>query len=535
VSAGQVLYGELYYWYGPVDPYLNALLFRIFGVRAGVLIVAGLCSAALMTMLTFMLACRFTRAFGAGVIATTFVYLCAFGHYYVNDIFNWATPYAYAATYGMLAATASLYGLVRFADGARVGWFVASLACLGVTALAKLEPTLPAVMAHVAFVLAAWFAGRPLRRFLPVYGLTALGIVAVVVVLTLRGGSGSYETSVLSQMNARNLGPVLRFMGVSEWRTALPAVAMSTLRLGLALVIPIVLSALVARPMAVWVSVAASAAGAFALTVGAEPTMALRGLPVLVVMGFGAVAWRFTTHRRERPRLVADVVLWAFAVGTLARVPLAAGAHHYGFYLIPVALTAFLLLWFRYAPAFRPDVPALRWCSSGAGVALAAGLCWTHAHAAREMYARHTVVVSTPRGEVRLLDAVGGIPAGEWYAATIDRLRAFPPDTTVMAVPDGVALAFFAGLPSWGPHYSYYPPEVGSERADARLRADLEADPPDLIVLLNFLDLGPYGALGFGRDYARASMAWMQQHYETDRVIGPNAIVIARRRGLSSP
>jgi hypothetical protein len=523
LAAGDVLYASVRYWYGPLAPYVNALLFAVFGVHTSVLQAAGLCSAGLMATLLWALAWRTAGAPAAATVTTAFVSLCAFGHYYVSDIFNWVTPYAYPATYGMVLATASLYALVRALEAEGSRWFTASLVLLALTLVTKLEPAFAALLAHAAFVVVSIRLGtrRP-GRLIGAYVCVLAATLAAGGGFVVRTGTASLDASLLSLANPRTAVPIARYMGWSEWQTALPAVAISTLRLGACLAAPLL-------------GVAGAVVVPVIAFVGVPPEMALRGLPVLALLGFGETLRRLGRRTGDERAAAVDLVLWAFAIGALARLPLTAGAHHYGFYLLPVPLAVVLLLWFRRLPALLGGTPAVTRLCGSAAIAMVATLAWTHLTASAAMYHQHTVHVVTPRGDLRLLDGVvGGISVGQVYAATVERLRAYPPDTTVFAAPEGAGLAFLAGLPSWGRDLSYYPPATGPDD-DARLRAALEEDPPGLAMFLNVIDLRHYGAQGFGRDYATHSTAWLQQRYESDRVLSGNTVVIARPRGSTPP
>src|SRR5688500_15442275 len=56
---GESLYTQAYYLYGPLAPYLNALLFRIFGAHLNVLYVAGIVTSFLLVLLTYQLGKQF--------------------------------------------------------------------------------------------------------------------------------------------------------------------------------------------------------------------------------------------------------------------------------------------------------------------------------------------------------------------------------------------------------------------------------------------------------------------------------------------
>jgi hypothetical protein len=98
LAEGKMLYRDVWYLYGPGAPYLNSLLFRIFGIHLNVMYFAG-SLAGLATMLTlFRCALYFAPlpvAFAIGYI----VLIQSFG----GGIFNYPLPYAYASVYGSVA------------------------------------------------------------------------------------------------------------------------------------------------------------------------------------------------------------------------------------------------------------------------------------------------------------------------------------------------------------------------------------------------------------------------------------------------
>jgi hypothetical protein len=537
LAAGDMLYADARYWYGPLAPYGNALLFALFGTHTRVLQAAGLCSAVLMTGLLWALGRHLAGAGAAAAVTGAFVSLCAFGHYYVSDTYNWVTPYAYPATYGMVLATASLYALLRSLESSRPAWHTVSLACLALTLLTKLEPAFAAALAHVAFLGTAYRAGdRQVPHLLARYAGILVGVGGVVAAFTLRAGAGEYDANMFSQLNVRNLAPILQYMGVAEWGAGLDLASRSAIRLSACLGVPFVLAPVVATrgPFATGCALAACCAIAIASFLYLPPEQALRGLPLLVLLATADALAHFLRDPSQHVAARADLIMWAFALGALARVPLAAGAHHYGFYLLPVPLAALVLLCFRRLPALRgggaTTTRLFRWTA----FALVGTLAYTHTRISAAYYAQHTAHVVTPRGDLWLIDDVGGVPIGRTYAAAVERLREYPPDTTVLAAPEGAGLVFLAGLPTWGHAFSYYPPEVGAE-ADRRLRRSLETTPPGLLLLTNVLDLRHYGFQGFGRDYATESMTWLQRRYVLDRAFTGDAVVIARPAPSAAP
>jgi hypothetical protein len=526
LAEGQRLYADVRYYYGPLAPYLNAALFRIFGTDSGVLMGAGLVSAALMCALLYALGARLAGRLGATVAAAAFLYLCAFAHLYHAAIFNWVLPYAFPATYGMLAATASLYLLVRHvALGRRVD-LALSVVCLGLAALAKLEAFLPAAAVHGVFAVTTRRGWRPMLR---PYLLVAAVVAAVHALFGVAVGRGLFTGNLTALFNPGALPVILRFAGLADW----PATGIALLESSLAFVTVVLatvgLGRLVRRQrearLAPLVTAVGSAAVAIVVYTVLPPHRAFRMLPLLLVV-LVTIDWR-RARRGPAPEseALARLLLWTFALASLARMPLVAGAPHYGFYLLPVPLIALAAFWLRVAPRAFSDrglVPSSAVC---AGVAMIAAIAVPTYRESREFYARHTVHVRAPRGEMYLLADVGGYPVGQTYAEAIERLATFAPETRVLALPQGVGLGFLAGLRSWDGMHSVLPPELPSPDADARLVAHLERDHPDVVLWIG-MDLGEYGTAGFGVDYAVATLAWVKAHYRTTAALGPRGYVL---------
>jgi hypothetical protein len=527
VAAGQVLYRDLRYYYGPLAPYVNAALMAVFGVRVGVLTAAGAASAALMCALLYLLARRFTGRVGAATAAVAFLYLCAFGHYYVNGIFNWVLPYNYGATYGMLAATASLYFLVRRAQDGRDRDLYASVALLVPAALAKPETLLPAAAAHALFVVTA-------RPRLGAYAVAAAGVLGVFGLFAALGAP--LVRDYLQSVAGTGENPILlRLMGLADWRGSLLAAGRSGLALAAAVGATAALALVDRRVTARAGHVATAAAAALvagALIAWVPALEELRALPVVLLGLFVYWERRWWRARAERPTVLPRLLLLAFALASLVRLPLATGAQHYGFYMLPVPLAALAVAWFADLPRWLPGAP--HGPATWAGIGLFAALVATHHRMSLELWDMHTARIDTPRGEMLLLDGIGGFPLGTTYAETVRWLSRFPPQTRVMVIPEGVGLTFLAGLTPCCGEYSFLPAELTGP-FEERLLARLEREPPDLIVRVN-VNMAEYGSQGFGADYGRRVTVWVRANYEPIAAFGPEQYVLVfRRRPAPAP
>jgi hypothetical protein len=108
LAEGKMLYRDVWYPYGPAAPYLNALLFRIFGTHITVAYLAGALAALVQALTLF----RCTLYFAPPLVAFALGYIIliqSFG----PGIFTYPLPYSYASVYGSVAACLFLFYAVR--------------------------------------------------------------------------------------------------------------------------------------------------------------------------------------------------------------------------------------------------------------------------------------------------------------------------------------------------------------------------------------------------------------------------------------
>jgi len=111
LAQGKMLYRDAWYPYGPGAPYLNAFLFRIFGIHTTVAYLAG-ALAGLAEALTLFRCALYLVAYSPVAFALGYVVLIqSFG----PGIFNYPLPYSYASVYGSVAACLFLLYAIRVA------------------------------------------------------------------------------------------------------------------------------------------------------------------------------------------------------------------------------------------------------------------------------------------------------------------------------------------------------------------------------------------------------------------------------------
>lgn len=544
LADGALLYGDVRYYYGPLAPYLDAALFRFFGVHADVLMAAGAVSAALMCGLLYTIGRRLAGPVAGTVAAVAFLYLGAFAHLYVNGIFNWVLPYNYSATYGMLAATACLWALVRWVEEERARDLWLAAAGLALAATAKLEPLVPAAVAWLVLLAADAARGRlRLRTHAVPLGTALLGVAAVYGVFALAVGPIRLGQNLLGVANARARTYVLSNMGLIDWAPNLALMAESAAALGVLLALA-ALVVRVARPHAEsgtvrWLVLPSCFALPTVLYWTLSWDIPFRVLPALALAAPWVALGLWRRRPAERGRATTRLLLWSFALGCLARMPLSASALHYGFYLLPVPLLALVVLWFEDVPGWLPGpAPLARRVAGAVGLGMFAGIVAVHFAQSRRWYAERTALLETPRGALYLIAQVGGFPIGQVQIDVVRALAARPPGTRVLVLPQGVGFTFLAGLTSAGGMHSFLPVEFGDAASDAELVGRLEQAPPEVVLWVPS-DLREYGSAGFGVDYAQQTAAWLNAHYTAVAQFGGGAVVlfepIARGGGRVPP
>ena len=545
LAAGKMLYRDVRYWYGPLAPYLNAALFKVFGVKVSTLTTAGLFSAALLTWLAYRTTRLFTGRTAAAVTAAAVIFINCFGHLVPLNIFQFPLPYAYPATYGVVSGVASLFFLLRHIHCGRSSDFILSCACLSLTSLCKLEILAAAMFMHGLFLVGRLFIGLPKRL------VFLLGYLAALIVPTCTYahfynavGSGLWSDNLLIQGNLSAKEFLLMHSGLLNVGASLRDVAWSAGGFLACLVVVWGGAAMEAR----FCHAAAHAEGNFraaGITIGVLAgsacsvlcwllgfTRVFRVLPFLLAFLLIVECVLFVRKSNERTRRLTLIILFGFALVPLARMMLRTVAGHYGFYLLVPGLIAWGVFWCGMIPVTLAVKPLRRSRSAYvAAVLMMAAITFTHANATRETAA----FWYGPGDPIHVRTASGSIPCVRVYQQTVDEavrfLSELPPTTTVVVIPEGVAITFLAGLSNALGAHTFLPVDFCGGYDDAAMTHRLQAAAPEYVVL-NSRDVQEYGARGIGVDYGMQVASWISANYGVVRDFRTDAfrVVVFKRK-----
>jgi hypothetical protein len=176
ILKGQLLFRDLWYMYGPLAPYVKALLFWIFGVHLTVLYIFGLLLTVYAALITFEVAGQMNLEMPVRIVPSLFLLTEAF----YPCIRNFVFPYSYAASLGSCLGLMCLYFVLRYASTRRTRDLGLAALIASLVILTKQEFGV-ACLALLGFEVVASFHGS-LRELVKNVGLCLAGLSPALAV-----------------------------------------------------------------------------------------------------------------------------------------------------------------------------------------------------------------------------------------------------------------------------------------------------------------------------------------------------------------
>ncbi len=528
ISAGQVLYRDLHYLAGgPLSQYVNALLFKIFGVSFRTLIFANLGITAAVLVLIYR---RFLAA--ADRLTATTIGLCvvlvfAFNEYLPRGNYNYIAPYSHEIFHGLVLSIFTVALLSSWVNRENIGFAFAAGFCFGLVFLTKPDIFVAlTISAAAAFVL---FCMTRRRRVLILKSLAAFLLAASIPLL---GFFLYFLTAEDWRESLRSVTfawwPVFRHVEKGPfylWCLGLdiPAVRifqMATHFLSLALAVGFYV--VLIRRIKKWKWIVP--AGWLTLLLVAAFTLNWHdsgaSLPLLALSLCLLLSMNFKTLAADRE--TAFPLLWSvFSLLLLAKLGLFSRIWHYGFALaMPAAVSAiYLLLWVvprllekRYEIDPRPFRLAV-WLALmiGFGILFFQSASW---------YASKTLPVGSDGDEIVAFDPEVD-PAGQGVKQALDWLDINVPRAATLAVlPEGTTINYLSRRINPTPCVDWTP-TVLSAFGQTNMTAAFEKSPPDYILLVE-RETSEFGAGYFGSypGYGTDLMQWIEKNYRPVLLLG---------------
>jgi hypothetical protein len=522
VAQGKMLYADLVHFNGPFSTYLNGVVIRLFGPGIVNLAVANAALTAGCVAMLYGLFVRIADRLAATLAGLVFVTVFFCSRYVRLGNYTWLCPYSYELTHGIALAIAALWCLDRYHRTRWSAWLAATGAAMGLVALTKAEALLAGGLAMATGLVLTFWIERPRpARLLRLLGCLAAGLVvplgATVLFFVrrmpmtevLRWPLGYWHAASRPEFVAM---PFYRQgLGIDDvagnLRTLATALAWDTVALLPGLVAALVLRHVPQRRAASIVLGLGSFVAARWLVSIDGWLRAVRPLPLalLVAVGASLVACVRARADVDRPR-VLRAALSVFALALLAKMVLNVRVFHYGFALAMPATLVVVVALVTWVPSWRG-----RRGLAGDGfraVAIGVILAGVVAHVAYgdTLLARQTSVIGDGADAFYGDDRVAPLSR-----ALAEIRRRVAPDQTLVALPEGIMLAYLARRASSLPYIQYNPVSVllwGEER----IAQDFQTRPPDFVLLVH-RDNAHEGARFFGRDYAQRVMRFVDAEY----------------------
>jgi hypothetical protein len=503
LSLGERLYTDVAYHLGPLSPYLNAMVFRVFSPTLLTLELFNLAICTAILVLMYRLIEKVAGRLAAVVASVTFVTLFAFTHFTPIADYNYICPYDHAHTHGILLGLIGMTAADRFNRTGKQRWVFVSGLAVGLAFLTRTELFLAAA-AGAATILCL-----PRRFRSPAVFLVGFLIPILItwVCLGWRAVEGSWPV-VLDRSVAAN--PFYRdSMGTLDIKGSLLRMIRWTGWWGLILLPPLAIPRRWNIAVCIWGALIALFIGKFQ-----DPAEAFAPLPLALVGCAILLKWRSA----ETKPLAAGLIV--FALVLLAKIILNARIYHYGFVL---AMPATLLV---VAVGVGWASPGVRAAMLGAiGVVIAGYL-----HLGFQLIAQQTYTVGEGANQFRA-DARGAMLEDTLQALRLKKSA----NQTLAVMPEGAMLNFLAEMPnstpywSFNPPYSFFAPGQAEATGEQKIVLALQARPPDWVVLVPE-NLTDFGTPFFGKDYGLRIYAFVRKHYHAEYA-GKTGMVLMRYNG----
>lgn len=520
LSNGKRLYVDLVYYYGPLSPYLNALVFRLLGPGIQTIMVCNLVVACLITAVLYVLLRDVSDTLSASWACLFFVVMFAFGNYYHPSICNYICPYSHTATHGLLLGLVSVFlvGRVNSSAAYRDG-FCCGLS-IGLVFLTKPEMFVAAGFTALAGLgLTVWQHQLTRWRALGLVGAWSTGAVVVVgaafIVLCVEIPSHTAFLGVLgSWPYMRNQGNAVfyrRTMGLDDVENNFLAMLRVLPWYGMMLS-PLALYVHARRTRNILLALGGgSLVGAVALGMPNLPKLllidALRPLPVLLgamAVGLGCRLVR-TPEVPKAQEMTRKLMLTMFAGLLLSRIFLKTSFHNYGFVLAAPATLVLIIAWLAWLPD-GIGAGANRLVHTACVLSITSFFALVSLSIFNAAYKERCYTLGSG------LDSFVGDPRCRFAVQALKEIqRRVRPGETLCVLPEGPMINYLARIESSVPYDCFIPPILEMFGED-QIIIKFQEHPPDYVLIV-YRDTSEYGPQMFGRDYGRDLYSWVMHRY----------------------
>jgi hypothetical protein len=527
LSEGKMLYRDVWFLNGPVAPYFNSLLFRIFGINLNILYWAGSLSALGSAFFLYLSGMRLS-SWVVGWTTGAVVLLQAFQ----PGLFCFPLPYSFNSVYGCLTACIFLWLVLGACDSTNWAWIFGAGTAAAVALLLKLEFGMACYAALGLLVAARGFRERSWKRILGDFVAVLPGVALCVAVIgwmvSIAGVSFITQENILSWPTSffmRTYGKYwLQYRGFDLTAAAFAGVLLRTAILAV-VVMGMYWLLLRARSdrSAIFLGVEIGVAGlAFLVTyLPWQAAMVFRWIffpqdMVLYIAVGSLAAWWYFWREPCANRRLQIAILFSFC-GLLAfRILLLMNPAGYPIYYNGPVILAFLLVMSRLIVARRR---ASRAFIQQAEVLVCFACLTAVAFHSIPLYGRAMdfVPLTTERGTIRVPKQT----AENYQAAIAFMTEKTAQGETVLSIPEDTSLYFLSATLCPIRVFVFTPGVLSPGRMTDRLIQEIDVKSVRYLIWSN-RDSSEYGVRKFGTDYDQALGDYLRSHYHALRPLPDN-------------
>ena len=136
ILNGQVPYKDITLIYFPLGFYINALIYKLFGISINTLLISQMFLSILYMLVFYFLSKEFLNKTTSLLITIFVIVSCIFTG---NDLFSFISPYSYARTYGIAASFLSLFCFIKLFKTDNLKYLYIAALAVGFALSCKLE------------------------------------------------------------------------------------------------------------------------------------------------------------------------------------------------------------------------------------------------------------------------------------------------------------------------------------------------------------------------------------------------------------
>ena len=526
ILSGKMLYKDIFYEFGPLTPYLNALLCVIFGVHIRSFIIAGILTVVLMCILIY----KISRIFLAPIFSTlsvlTFLFVFAFNQHYEAGIFNYIIPYSYASIYSMLFAITTLFFYYYILTKEKKAYTYLCGFFVLLTLATRIEIGIMLIVAiFIGIILDSPRGNGFKKRFRMILTCCLFPVLAVSLVYGLFAiiTRGSIIDKDVFLINLDTKGPLTgHTLGtINFWKntsiiskTILYYIGISTLFFAGGWALFLIRKFSIMKKTFLIIILAYIV---MSLTVLFQREffpydMQYRCAPIICAWVF---IFAYRKYRRTAEKKFLFLMIFSiFSLLLMTRMLFAVKAEHNGFYLLVPGMLCCYFFFLKIIPETFTTIQIRNFYRFGF-VVLSASFIISQAALSHYMYKNRTLEISSPRGAMRVR------PGYYRCKQLLTYLREnTDPSESLVVFPEGLTLNFLSERESPMHQYAFLPLLFKNPDFEKGVIKDLEDNEVKYIVILR-RDTSDYGASRFGIDYAQGIIRYLAKHYVIEKQFGP--------------